>query len=112
MELFVMKRYGQVIRLKEGVLDDYTRYHAQVWPEVLKTITDCGIRNYNIYHKNGWLFASFEYHGNDFDADMAKMAKCPHTQKWWDIMKPMQQPVDFREEGEWWCTMEQVFHCD
>lgn len=107
-----MTRYGQVIRLKEGVLEEYSRYHAAVWPEVLKTIAESNIRNYSIFHKAGFLFAHFEYHGTDFDADMKKMGECPHTQKWWDIMKPMQEPVEFREEGEWWCGMDEVFHCD
>jgi L-rhamnose mutarotase len=58
------------------------------------------------------LFAYFEYHGDDFDADMAKMAADPTTQKWWDVMKPMQQPVAARAEGEWWANMEEVFHTD
>ena len=107
-----MTRYGQVIRLKDGALDEYVKYHSDVWPEVLETITACGIRNYTIFHKNGWLFASFEYHGDDFEAVSQKMAECPHTQKWWDIMMPMQEPVEFRREGEWWCTMDEVFHCD
>ena len=107
-----MKRFGQVIRLKEGVLEEYARYHADVWPEVLKMISECHIRNYTIYHKAGWLFAHFEYHGDDFDADMKKMAADPHTQQWWDVMMPMQEPVDFREEGDWWCTMDEVFHSD
>ena len=107
-----MTRYGQVIRLKDGKLEDYSKHHAAVWPEVLKTIADCDIRNYTIYHKDGWLFAHFEYHGDDFDEAAKKMAACPHTQKWWDLMMPMQEPVAFREEGEWWCTMDEVFHCD
>ncbi len=47
-----------------------------------------------------------------FDADMAKMADDPKTQKWWDIMKPMQQPLETRAEGEWWANMEEVFHTD
>jgi L-rhamnose mutarotase len=106
----MMKRFGQVIQLKKGMLEEYTRYHAAVWPEVLKTISECGIRNYTIYHKDGWLFANFEYHGSNFEADSKKMGECPHTQKWWEIMMPMQNPVDFREEGEWWCTMDEVFH--
>ncbi len=107
-----MTRYGQVIRIKEGMLEDYSRYHAEVWPEVLKTISDCNIRNYSIFHKDGWLFAYFEYHGENFEADSEKMGECPHTQKWWDIMIPMQEPVEFREEGEWWCTMDEKFHSE
>ncbi len=107
-----MKRYGQVIRLKPGVLEEYARYHAKVWPEVLATIKACNIRNYSIYHRDGVLFAYFEYVGKDFDADMAKMAADPMTQKWWAIMKPLQDPFPNRAEGEWWSDMKEVFHTD
>ena len=105
-----MKRYGQVIRLKDGVLDSYRKHHAAVWPGILAKITACNIRNYSIYHKDGFLFAYFEYVGQDFDGDMAKMAADPLTQKWWALMKPMQQPLKTRAEGEWWANMEEVFH--
>ena len=50
--------------------------------------------------------------GNDFDADMKKMAADPKTQEWWAIMGPMQQPLENRKEGEWWANMEEVFHTD
>jgi L-rhamnose mutarotase len=107
-----MKRFGQLIRLKPGVLDSYTEYHANAWPGILAKITECNIRNYSIYHKDGYLFAYMEYVGNDFDGDMKKMADDPLTQKWWDIMKPMQEPLETRAEGEWWANMDEVFHLD
>jgi L-rhamnose mutarotase len=107
-----MKRFGQVIRVKPEHFDRYRAYHAKVWPEILETIRQCNIRNYSIYHKDGQLFAYFEYHGNDFAADMAKMAADPKTQEWWSIMMPMQDPLPSRAEGEWWATMEEVFHTD
>jgi L-rhamnose mutarotase len=75
-------------------------------------ITECNIRNYSIFHKDGFLFAFFEYVGDDFDADMAKMAVDPKKQEWWSIMKPMQQPVENRKEDEWWANMDEVFHLD
>ena len=107
-----MKRFGQVIRVKPETFDEYVKYHAAVWPDVLAMISECNIRNYSIYHKDGYLFAYFEYHGKDFAADMAKMAADPMTQKWWEIMMPMQAPLDTRAEGEWWATMDEVFHTD
>jgi L-rhamnose mutarotase len=107
-----MQRYGQVIGVKSDQLEAYKRYHAAVWPEVLDQIRECNIRNYSIYYKDGLLFAYFEYHGDDFDADMAKMAEHKKTQEWWDIMMPMQRPLDTRAEGEWWANMEEVFHTD
>ena len=107
-----MKRFGQVIRVKPEALEEYAKYHAAVWPGVLAMITECNIRNYSIYHKDGYLFAYFEYHGDDFDADMAKMAADPTTQKWWDVVMPFQEPLETRAEGEWWATMDEVFHTD
>ncbi|MBU7005018.1 MAG: L-rhamnose mutarotase [Theionarchaea archaeon] len=107
-----MQRHGQIIGLKPGRLDEYREYHADAWPGVLEKIRECNIRNYSIFHKDGYLFAYFEYVGEDFEADMARMAADPVTQKWWEIMDPMQEPLESRREGEWWAEMEEVFHAD
>lgn len=107
-----VKRYGQLIGLKPEAYRKYVEYHASVWPQVLKTIYECNIRNYTIFFKDNMLFAYFEYRGDDFAADMAKMAADPVTQDWWAIMNPMQQPIPTRKEGEWWANMQEVFHVD
>ena len=86
--------------------------HKNIWPGVAKTITECNIKNYSIFYKDGYLFSYFEYTGKDYDSDMKKMADDPVTQKWWDICKPMQEPLQTRKEGEWWAEMEEVFHQD
>jgi L-rhamnose mutarotase len=105
-----MKRYGQIIRVRPEFEPEYIKYHAQVWPEVLQTIRNCNIRNYSIFLKDQVLFAYFEYFGDDFEADMKKMAADPKTQEWWRIMEPMQEPIATRAPGEWWAKMEEVFH--
>ncbi|MFA5393528.1 MAG: L-rhamnose mutarotase [Candidatus Ratteibacteria bacterium] len=107
-----MKRFGQIIGVKLEKLAEYKKYHAAVWPEVLAMIKKCNIRNYSIYHKNGLLFAYFEYTGDDFEKDMKKMASDPKTREWWAITNPMQNPVPDRIEGKWWSEMEEVFHTD
>ena len=107
-----MKRYGMVIQAVPERLEEYKRLHADVWPEVLDMIKKCNIKNYTIFHKDGYLFSYFEYHGTGFDADMAKMADDPKTQEWWAITKPMQKPLATRKEGEWWADMEEVFHTE
>ena len=107
-----MQRYGMVVKLKPGKLAEYTEAHANIWPGIVAMIRQCHMRNYSIFHHAGYLVSYFEYVGDDFDADMAKMAADPNTQKWWDWMKPMQDPLDTRAEGEWWADMEEVFHLD
>jgi len=112
-----MKRYGMVIGLNEEKMVEYKRLHAAVWPDVLKMISECNIRNYSIYLRKlpdgkYYLFSYFEYVGEDFAADMAKMAADPTTQKWWAVCKPCQQPLPDVADGEWWANMDEVFHYD
>jgi L-rhamnose mutarotase len=99
-----------MIRLRPEAEAEYIRYHAAVWPTVLKTIADCGIRNYSIFLRNGVLFAYFEYHGTDYAADMLKMAADPETQRWWSIMDPIQMPMTDALPGEKWSEAHEVFH--
>ncbi len=111
-----MKRYGMVIGLKPEKVEQYKRLHADVWPDVLKQIGQCHIRNYSIYLAETepgrfYLFSYFEYHGDNFEADMAKMAADPVTQEWWTHCEPCQQPIPTRAEGDWWTVLEEVFHC-
>lgn len=107
-----MTRYGMVIGVRPEKLEEYKKLHAAVWPDVLAMIHDCNIRNYSIYYRDGLLFSYFEYVGEDYEADMARMAADPTTQKWWDLCMPCQAPVPTRAEGEWWAPMEEVFHTD
>jgi L-rhamnose mutarotase len=107
-----MKRYGMALRLQPGAYEEYKKLHAAVWPAVLAMISDCNIRNYSIYHKDGYLFSYFEYVGEDFAADMQKMADDPETRRWWSVCMPLQQPLETRKEGEWWADMEELFHTD
>ena len=107
-----MTRFGQIIGVAPESFEKYKAYHAAVWPEVLEMITACNITNYSIFHKDSQLFAYFEYVGDNFASDMAKMAADPRTQEWWAIMMPMQRPVATRAEWEWWAGMEEVFHLD
>lgn len=112
-----MKRYGMVIGLHADKIDEYKRLHAAAWPEVLAMIRECNIRNYTIYLRQlddgrHYLFSHFEYHGDDFAADMRKMAADPTTQRWWSFCEPCQRPLDTRRPGEWWAEMEEVFHAE
>ena len=107
-----MQRYGSMIKLKSEKLEEYKELHAHVWPEVLKMIWECNIRNYSIYYKDGYLFSYFEYCGNDYAADMQRMVDDPNTQAWWKLTDPCQEPLETRKPGEQWASMEEFFHVD
>ena len=83
-----------------------------MWPEVLQTISDYNIRNYSIFRYGDLLFSYFEYVGDDYDADMAKMAADPATQKWWSVQEPLQTRLPGTPEEEQWLPIAEVFHHD
>lgn len=109
-----MKRIGMMIGIRPEMIEEYKRLHADTWPGVLRQIADSNIRNFTIFLREpeNVLFGTFEYHGEDFEADMARMAADPETQAWWKLTDPCQEPLASRAEGEQWSFMEEVFHTD
>ena len=103
-----MKRYGNVIKVKPERLGYYKQLHAKPWPEVIKAINECNVRNFSIYYKEGYLFSYYEYIGDDYTADMKKLSEL--TKEWLKETDPCQVPVETAKEGEWWSEMEEVFH--
>jgi L-rhamnose mutarotase len=109
-----MQRMSHIIKVKPEILPEYKRIHKAVWPEILQAIRDSNIRNYTIFLKEpeNFLIAYWEYHGIDYKADMEKIKKAPRMQEWWDITDPMQERFESAKPGEWWASMEDVFHAD
>ncbi|MCI1915032.1 MAG: L-rhamnose mutarotase [Bifidobacteriaceae bacterium] len=103
-------RFGSVSRTNgtEGY-EAYKKYHSAPFEGVNEMIKACNLQNYSIYYYDGLLFSYYEYTGDDYDADMAKMAADPTTQKWWAAVVPQMKP--FTQDGPW-VDMEQIYHLD
>ena len=110
------QRFGSVIELRPEKKDYYMKLHANTWPSVLKRIRESNIRNYSIYlaklEGTLYLFSYFEYVGDDFDGDMAKIAEDPETQRWWKETDPCQKRLPGTPEGDQWLGMPEAFHTD
>ncbi len=107
-----MKRFAMVINVRPEKLDFYRKLHAEPWPEVIEALQRAHVRNYSIHLKDHTLFAYLEYHGDDWAADMARVAADEATQRWWTLTDPCQAPWPSRAPGEWWAEMETVFLMD
>ena len=107
-----MMRFGQMIKIKPECLEAYKKHHANPLPGVNEMIKECHLQNYSIYSHGDYLFTYYEYVGDDYEADMAEMAADPVTQQWWDIVKPLMQPLEDRAEGEFWSDMAEIYHLD
>ncbi|MFQ3595647.1 MAG: L-rhamnose mutarotase [Sphingomonadaceae bacterium] len=107
-----MRRIAMVIDVKPEKLAEYRALHADPWPGVLAALRAAHVGNYSIFLKDHTLFGYLEYHGDDWEADMARVAADPETQRWWALTDPCQVKWASAEEGEWWARMEEVFHMD
>ncbi|HYW79874.1 MAG TPA: L-rhamnose mutarotase [Thermoguttaceae bacterium] len=111
-----IQRFGSVIGLKAEKQDYYNQLHAKPWPEINALLKKAHIQNYTIYEVelDGklYLFAYFEYSGEDFDADMALMAENPKVIQWWAETDPCQIKLPGTPEDEQWLGMKAVYHLD
>jgi len=52
-----------------------------VWPGVEAALRAASVRNYSIFLRGDTLFGYFEYHGDDFEADMAGYHRRPQGRR-------------------------------
>ncbi|MFF5521462.1 L-rhamnose mutarotase [Streptomyces coeruleorubidus] len=105
-----MKRVAQTIRLRPEHRDLYLRLHSEVWPGVEAALRDANIRNYSIFLREDTLFGYFEYHGDDFEADMAAIGADAATQAWWKLTGPCQEPWADTGTGGTWSDLTEIWH--
>jgi L-rhamnose mutarotase len=110
-----VKRLAWVTGLKPERAEDYRRLHANPWPDVNRKLKECHIRNFSIHQREiegkQYLFAYLEYTGEDFDADMERMAADPETQRWWKETDPCQSPLpDAAAKGKIWSDTVEVYY--
>jgi len=110
-----MQRIGWIGRLKPEMVRKYIDLHADTWPAVLRRNTDCNLQHYSIFYKKmptgeHLLFSYVEYTGEDFAADMKRMAADPEVQRWWAECKPCFEQMPDLPPGEVWAPMDSVFY--
>jgi L-rhamnose mutarotase len=109
-----VKRVGMVIKIKPEYIEEYKSVHSDSNAGVRDLLIKANMRNFSIFlHQlddgNWYEFGYYEYTGDDFEADMAKLDKHPRNIEWLKICDPMQVPLDGYEG---WAEMEQVYFND
>ncbi len=107
-----MKAYAMALDLKESpdVVEEYTRHHRAVWPEVLAGLRDLGISRMKIFLHGRRLFMYIEA-PDDFDLsrDFPKYMETERGKQWDELMRDFQVRVPGATPDEWWAPMEEVF---
>ncbi len=107
-----MKRHCLALDLKDDVklIKKYEEYHQKVWPEILKSLTDSGIVDMEIYRVGNRMFMIMETDDSfSFDKKAKMDAVNPKVQDWEDLMWNYQQALPLANPGEKWMLMERVF---
>ena len=89
----------------------YRAYHANAWPEVLKSLRRVGVRELDIYALGRRLVMVLETEkGFDADRDFARhSASDPRCAEWEALMKTFQTPPPGAPPGRLWTEMEPIF---
>ena len=106
------RRFGMAARMVPEKREEYLELHRAVWPAVEDTIRVCGIRNFSIFVLGEVLFGYYEYIGDDYDADQARMAADPSTQEWWTLTAPCQLPFEPGSSAANWQELDEAWHLD
>lgn len=104
--------FGQVGKLKKDKIEEYKKLHAAVWPDVKQMIEECHLCNYSIFLQGEWVFAYFEYTGENYDEDMKQMEADPVTQQWWTHTHPCFETYAVDEKSEFYHDMQQIFYME
>jgi L-rhamnose mutarotase len=107
-----MKRYCLTLDLKDdpALIGAYETYHAAIWPEIQKSITDSGITSMEIHRYDNRLFMIMETDDTfTFDRKTAMDRANPKVQEWEELMWKYQQPLKTAAEGEKWMVMKKIF---
>jgi len=107
-----MKRFCLALDLKddEALINEYEKYHQDVWPEILKSIKDAGIRQMEIYRIKNRLFMIMETNDDFTFEKKSKMDEANEkVQQWEELMWKYQQAMPGSTPGEKWRLMERIF---
>ena len=106
------KKYCLALDLKADaqLISEYEAYHKAVWPEILKSITDSGITNMEIYRVVNRLFMIMETtNAFSFEAKATADASNEKVQEWEQLMWKYQQALPGSKPGEKWILMNKIF---
>ncbi|HEX4007387.1 MAG TPA: L-rhamnose mutarotase [Acidobacteriaceae bacterium] len=106
-----IQRIGMVIGMKPDRIAAYEAVHAPSNPGVRDLLNKYHMHNFAIYlHQldNGkyYLFATYEYTGDDYESDMAKLAAEPRNREWLSTTDPMQIALPGQTS---WSIMREVY---
>lgn len=104
-----MQRFAFKMKLRPGVVEEYRRRHAALWPELATLLKRSGVEDYSIFFdpETDTLFAVQKQAGATSSQDLGSVEV---VRRWWDYMSdlmvtnPDKSPVSI--------PLREVFHLE
>lgn len=103
-----MRRVAEIIYVVESEREEFLRGALQLDEETKKVLWRCGVRGQQYFALNEFIFMTFEYEGNQFAEDMAKMAAYLDTKGHLVKKRRKDVPLEERATTNWWAPVKRL----
>lgn len=103
-----MKRVAEIMHIPDGEREIFLKGALNPDDETKKILWMCGVRNQQYFGLNDLIFMTFEYGGNNFNDDMAKMAAYLDTKGLLVKNRRKDVPVSDRPTTAWWAPVKKL----
>ena len=107
-----MKKFCLALDLKNdpNLIEEYKKFHQNVWPEIMESIKESGIINLEIYNIQDRLMMIIEAEESFSFEEKSKLdAANPKVQEWEALMWKFQQALPGAKPEEKWLLMDKIF---
>jgi L-rhamnose mutarotase len=94
------------------LISTYIQYHEKenIWPEIIASIKDSGIKDMEIYLTGNRMFMIMEVDETyDPQRKLHMDSNNPKVQEWEQLMWEFQQQIPWAKQGEKWIPLVRIF---
>ncbi|MDO5154727.1 MAG: hypothetical protein Q4D51_02075 [Eubacteriales bacterium] len=103
-----MRRVAEIIYVVESEREAFLRGALELDEETKKVLWSCGVRKQQYFALNELIFMTFEYKGDHFEEDMAKMAAYLDAKGNLIKMRRKDVPLEERATTNWWAPVKRL----
>lgn len=103
-----MRRVAEIMHIVEAERENFLNGLLNPDEETQKIQWLCGVRKQQYFSLNELIFMTFEYEGNDFNSDMAKLASYLESKGHLIKERRKDVPLDKRDTTNWWAPVKKL----
>lgn len=103
-----MKQVAEIMYLTESEREEFLKGALNMDEEAKKVLWLCGVRRQQYFALNEFIFMTFEYEGNNFKEDMARMAAYLDSKGHLIKKRRKDVPAEERTTTSWWAPVKKL----